>query len=211
MSADNTSPVSGFVLVVRYIQALRTLRPAALLGFTPRPNIFGSMGASSLGIPVINNVTGLGTAFIHGGLLGALVPNLYRVALRRSHRVFFHNEDDRDVFIARRLVVPDQAAVIPGSGVDLKRFEPSPLPGSVDRLTFLFIGRLLWEKGVGEFVEAARMVRQEVPEARFQVLGPVDTGKRGVPTADIEEWKAKGIIDYLGTATDVRPFIKSAD
>jgi len=125
--------------------------------------------------------------------------------------VFFHNEDDRDVFIARRLVVPEQAAVIPGSGVDLKRFEPSPLPGSVDRLTFLFIGRLLWEKGVGEFVEAARMVRQEVPEARFQVLGPVDTGKRGVPTADIEEWKAKGIIDYLGTATDVRPFIKSAD
>ena len=211
MSPDDTSPLSGFVLVVRYIQALRTLRPAAFLGFTPKPNIFGSMGASSLGIPVINNVTGLGTAFIHGGLLGALVPNLYRVALRRSHRVFFHNEDDRDLFIARRLVVPEQAAVIPGSGVDLKRFEPSPLPGSVDRLTFLFIGRLLWEKGVGEFVEAARMVRQEVPEARFQVLGPVDTGKRGVPTADIEEWKAKGIIDYLGTATDVRPFIKSAD
>jgi hypothetical protein len=95
MSADDTSPLSGFILVVRYIQALRRIRPAAFLGFTPKPNIFGSMAASGLKIPVINNVTGLGTAFIHGGVLGALVPNLYRVALRSSHRVFFHNDEDR--------------------------------------------------------------------------------------------------------------------
>jgi len=95
MSADDTSPLSGFMLVVRYIQALRMIRPAAFLGFTPKPNIFGSTAASALKIPVINNVTGLGTAFIHGGVLGTLVPNLYRVALRRSERIFFHNEEDR--------------------------------------------------------------------------------------------------------------------
>jgi len=95
MSADDTSPLSGFMLVVRYIRALRHIRPMAFLGFTPKPNIFGSMAASALRIPVINNVTGLGTAFIHGGVLGTLVPNLYRIALRRSQRVFFHNDEDR--------------------------------------------------------------------------------------------------------------------
>src|SRR4051812_7434275 len=89
MSADDTSPLSGFMLVVRYIQALRRIRPAAFLGFTPKPNIFGSMAASALNIPVINNVTGLGTAFIHGGVLGALVPNLYRVACADRGASFF--------------------------------------------------------------------------------------------------------------------------
>jgi glycosyltransferase involved in cell wall biosynthesis len=210
MSPEDTSPLSGFMLVVRYVQALRRIRPAAFLGFTPKPNIFGSMAASALGIPAINNVTGLGTAFIHGGVLGALVPNLYRVALRRSHRVFFHNEEDRNLFLERRMVSREQAAVIPGSGVDLERFKATPLPGEGDGLTFLFIGRLLWEKGVGEFVEAARMVKAQVPKARFQILGPADEGKRGVPTAEIGRWRNEGI-EYLGTAPDVRPFIEAAD
>jgi len=211
MSADDTSPLSGFMLVVRYIQALRQIRPAAFLGFTPKPNIFGSMAASALKIPVINNITGLGTAFIHGGVLGALVPNLYRAALRSSQRVFFHNGEDLDLFLQRNLVRPEQVEVIPGSGVDLEHFTATPLPATGDRLTFLFIGRLLWEKGVGEFVEAARMVRTEFPEARFQILGPADEGKRGVPADVLNRWKTEGVVEYLGTTTDVRPFIAAAD
>lgn len=211
MAPDDTSPVSGFLLVVRYIQALGRIRPAAFLGFTPKPNIFGSMAASSLGIPVVNNVTGLGTAFIHGGVLEKLVPSLYRVALRRSHRVFFHNDDDRNLFLGQRLVAPEQARVIPGSGIDLRRFKSTPLPAKEDGLTFLFIGRLMWEKGMAEFVEAARMVRTQVPAARFHILGPVDEGKRGVPADEIGRWKSEGAVEYLGTTSDVRPFIKAAD
>lgn len=211
ISADDASPVSGLMLVVRYIRALREIRPAAFLGFTPKPNIFGSMAASALRIPVINNVTGLGTAFIHGGLLGAVVPNLYRVALRRSRRVFFHNDEDQALFTARGLVTPRQAKVIPGSGVDLQHFTATPLPGVGDRLTFLFIGRLLWEKGIGEFVEAARMVRAQVPTVRFQILGPTDETKRGVPADEIGRWKTSGVVEYLGTSPDVRPLVEVAD
>ena len=211
MSADDTSPLSGFMLVVRYIQALRRIRPAAFLGFTPKPNIFGSMAASALNIPIINNVTGLGTAFIHGGVLGALVPNLYRVALRSSQRVFFHNDEDRDLFLQRGLVRPEQVEVIPGSGIDLKHFTATPLPAMGEGLVFLFIGRLLWEKGVGEFVEAAKMVRTQFPEARFQVLGAADGGKRGVPAAEIAHWKTEGLVEYLGTTSDVRPYIAAVD
>ena len=211
MSADDTSPLSGFMLVMRYIQALRRIRPAAFLGFTPKPNIFGSMAASALKIPVINNVTGLGTAFIHGGILGTLVPNLYRAALRRSHQVFFHNEEDENLFMEKRLAPPGKTAVIPGSGVDLQRFAATPLPGKGDGLTFLFVGRLLWEKGVGEFVEASKIVRTQAPAARFRILGSTDEGKRGVPADEIARWKREGVVDYLGTAPDVRPFIDAAD
>jgi len=211
MLADETSPLSGFLLVARYIRELRDIRPAVFLGFTPKPNIFGSMAASALNIPVINNVTGLGTAFIHGGILGTLVPTLYRVALRRSQRVFFHNPEDRALFQQRGLVKREQAEVIPGSGVDLQRFVATPLPGNVGHFTFLFIGRLLWEKGVGEFVEAARSIKAQFPDARFQVLGPTDDGKRGVPAAELDRWKTEGIVEYLGTTPDVRPFIGAAD
>jgi glycosyltransferase involved in cell wall biosynthesis len=156
-------------------------------------------------------VTGLGTAFIHGGILGTLVPNLYRIALRRSHRVFFHNEEDENLFLEKRLAPPGKTAVIPGSGVDLQRFAAAPLPGKGDGLTFLFVGRLLWEKGVGEFLEASKIVRTQAPAARFRILGSTDEGKRSVPADEIARWKREGVVDYLGTAPDVRPFIDAAD
>ena len=211
MRPDDTSPWSGAMLVAHYLRSLRRIRPAAFLGFTPKPNIFGSIAASALRIPVINNVTGLGTAFIHGGVLGTLVPNLYRLALRRSARVFFHNEEDLQLFVGCGLVKAEQAVVIPGSGVDLNRFAVTPLPGGAENPTFLFIGRLLWEKGVGEFVEAARRVKERAPAARFRILGPTDEGKRGVPKIELQRWIGEGAVEYLGTAADVRPCIQAAD
>lgn len=211
MRADSASPLSGVILVGRYAAALRIIRPTAFLGFTPKPNIFGSIAASALGIPVINNVTGLGTAFIHGGILGALVPNLYRLAFRRSNKVFFHNEEDMNLFVQRSLVRQGQAEVIPGSGVDLERFVPKPLGGGPHNPVFLFIGRLLREKGIVEFVEAAQLVRREAPDARFQVLGSLDRGKRGVAGEVLEQWIEQGAIEYLGSTADVRPCIEAAD
>lgn len=171
MKPGGTSPMHDLMLVRRYWSALRSVRPAALLGFTAKPNIYGSFAAANLGIPAINNITGLGTAFIHGGLLDAIASRLYRVALARSYHVLFHNPDDLSLFVRRRLVAPDRATVIPGSGIDLERFQVHPLPGGEKCVTFLFIGRLLWEKGVGEFAEAARTLRSHFPEARFQILG----------------------------------------
>lgn len=211
MSAEDTSPLSGLVLAARYATRLRRIRPIAFLGFTPKPNIFGSMAASAFGIPVVNNVTGLGTAFIHGGVLGSLVPRLYRLALRRSHKVFLHNDDDRRLFEERGLIRPEQAQVIPGSGVDLDRFRAGPLPGGSPNPTFLFIGRLLKEKGVEEFVEAARTVRQSTPKARFQLLGSTDESKRGISEAMMDQWSGEGIVEYLGSSADVRPHIAAAD
>jgi glycosyltransferase involved in cell wall biosynthesis len=203
------NPGADLKLLREYRRLLGQVRPAAYLGFTIKPNIYGSLAALSLGIPAIPNVSGLGTAFIRRGPLQQIVTALYRFAFRRCPVVFFQNGEDRQMFIDRRIVRETQARVLPGSGVDLKRFTPAPLPGGP--ITFLLIGRLLRDKGVAEFVEAARSLRTVLPGARFQLLGPLDEGNRtAISAAELHRWVAQGVIEYLGATDDVRPFIAQA-
>lgn len=210
---QGTSPARDLLLLWRTFRVLRRLRPDAYLGYTAKPNIYGSLAAHLLGIPVINNVAGLGTAFIQHGWLTRIVTRLYRVAFGRSKTVFFQNSDDRALFIDTGLVRPDQARLLPGSGIDLAQFDPTPPPARERApITFLLIARLLWDKGVGEYVEAARLVRAELADARFQMLGFLDVANRSaIGRADVQQWTDEGIIDYLGEADDVRPFIQAAD
>lgn len=203
------NPVADLRLLARYRSLLKRLRPAAHLGYTIKPNIYGSFAAASLGIPALPNVSGLGTAFIRGGPLQMIVTRLYRAGFRRAPVVFFQNEEDRQLFVDRRIVRPGQTRVLPGSGVDLQRFRPAPLAGGPP--VFLFIGRLLRDKGVVEFVEAARSLRPEYPDARFQLLGAVDEGNRtAIRQSEIDSWVAEGVVERLGTTDDVRPFIAAA-
>jgi glycosyltransferase involved in cell wall biosynthesis len=213
MDKDGTSPVRDLQLLWRYRRALAEIRPDVYLGYTAKPNIYGSLAAHSLGIRVINNVAGLGTAFIKQSLLTRIVSRLYKAAFRRSATVFFQNRDDMEMFVGNGLVRAGQARLLPGSGIDLEAFRPDPRGGSRDGLfRFLLIARLLWDKGVREYVEAARLVRAEAPHARFQILGFLDVANRtAVPRSEVEAWVTEGLIDYLGTADDVRPAIAAAD
>lgn len=211
MRATGTRPWSDAGLLWRFYRLLRRTRPAALLGFTVKPNVYGSLAARLCGVRVINNITGLGTAFISSGVLEALVTALYRPALRNSDAVLFHNEDDRRLFVEKGIATAGQARVISGSGVDLARYKPAPLPGTAAGPTFLLIGRLISEKGVREFVEAARMMKAQWPEARFQLLGDLTSGPRAIRQDEVEGWIAEDGIEYLGSAPDVRPFIAQAD
>jgi glycosyltransferase involved in cell wall biosynthesis len=213
MDRKGLSPARDLRLLWRYRRALRRLRPDAFLGYTAKPNVWGSLAAQSLGIPVINNVSGLGTAFIRGGWLGRLVAALYRLAFRRSATVFFQNEEDRDLFVARRIVAAGKARLLPGSGIDTARFRPAEAAAAEGRpFVFLLIARLLRDKGVGEYVEAARQVRREAPDARFRLLGFLDSDNRtAFSRADVDSWIAEGLIDYLGASDDVRPALAEAD
>jgi glycosyltransferase involved in cell wall biosynthesis len=203
------NPWADLRLLHQYRKLLQKLRPAAYLGYTIKPNIYGSRAAGSLGIPAIPNVSGLGTAFMHDGPLQQVVVRLYRLGFRRAPVVFFQNSEDRDLFVARRLVREGQARLLPGSGVDLDRFAPAPQHNGPP--TFLLVGRLLRDKGVYEFVEAARSLRGMVPSARFQLLGPIDEGNRSAISSDqVDGWVAEGLVEYLGTTDDVRPFIAQA-
>jgi glycosyltransferase involved in cell wall biosynthesis len=211
MDKKGVSPAKDMLLFWRYYRALRRIRPSVYLGYTAKPNVYGSLAAHALGIKVINNVSGLGTAFIRQGLLTRIVSTLYRLAFRRSATVFFQNEEDRDLFVVKRLVESAKARLLPGSGIDIDRFTPPPAR-SPRPFTFLLIARLLWDKGVLEFVEAARIVRGQLPETRFQLLGFLDVENRtAVPRGDVEAWVKEGLIDYLGVSEDVRGQIAEAD
>jgi glycosyltransferase involved in cell wall biosynthesis len=212
MDRKGVSPLADAGLYLRYRHALAELRPDVFLGYTVKPNIYGSLAAQALGIRVINNVSGLGTAFIRGGMLTRIVSGLYRTAFRRSERVFFQNPDDRALFLNRGLLPEAKTALLPGSGIDLTRFAAAPQPSGADGLAFLMVARLLRDKGVVEYVEAARLARAERTDLRFRLLGFLDPDNRtGIDRAQLDGWIGEGIIDYLGAAEDVRPHIKAAD
>ena len=208
MERSGLNPFADLRLLLQYRRILRRLRPVAYLGFTIKPNIYGSVAARSAGVPAIPNISGLGTVFIKGGPLLGLVTALYRFALRHAPVVFFQNPDDRGLFLERGLVRAGQARLLPGSGVDLDRFRPAPLPTGA--ITLLFIGRLLGDKGVRELIDAARIVKKD-RNIRIQLLGPLDVGNRtAVSRAELDRWIAEGLVDYLGETDDVRPFIAQA-
>jgi glycosyltransferase involved in cell wall biosynthesis len=212
MESRTTSVFRDVPVVMAYRRLFRRVRPVAMLGYTIKPNVYGSMAARSAGVPVVNNISGLGTGFMRPGLLNLVVRGLYRVGLARSHTVFFQNAEDRALFVAQRLVAPERTALLPGSGVDLARFHPSGVPDRLGGPTFLMVARLVWDKGVAEFVEAARLVRQERPDARFVLQGFLDVDNRtAVPRTDVERWVAEGVVSYEPPVDDIRPAMSAAD
>ena len=209
MKVKGLDPLADLALMRRMRRIFRAERPDMILSFTIKNNLFGAIAARPLGVPFLPNVTGLGTAFLSGGPLRRIAETLYAHAFRGLSTVFFQNADDRDLFVARRLVTADRARVLPGSGIDLVRFAPAPWPGGDP--VFLMIARLLRDKGVVEYVEAARLVRAREPAARFRLLGAAGTENRTAIDADtVAGWVAEGAIDCLGTTDDVRPAIAAA-
>lgn len=212
IAIDNkgVSPLRDLALLRDYQRILHDLRPVAFLGWTIKPNVYGSLAAHALGIPVINNISGLGTAFIKIGLLTRIVRMLYRTALARSSTVFFQNRHDRDLFVAQRLVREPRTALLPGSGIDLAQFVPEPASEAATPV-FLMVARLLRDKGVVEFAEAARIVRQTRPDVAFELLGFLDVQNRTAIDRDtVEGWEREGCLRYLGEAADVRPYLARA-
>lgn len=205
------SPLADLILLWRFWRLLGRLRPAAYLGYTVKPNVWGSLAAQARGIPVVNNIAGLGEAFLAPGFLNRVVRGLYRLGLARSRVVFFQNPDDRALFEGMKLVDPARVRMLPGSGIDLMRFTPAPRPAGQGGFTFLLVGRLLVAKGIGEFAAAARAVRVREPAARFQVLGLPQSGRGAIDPAMLAGWTAEGLIELLPPTDDVRPVLAMAD
>jgi glycosyltransferase involved in cell wall biosynthesis len=209
LDRSGLNPVSDVRLLLAYRRILKRFSPAAFLGFTIKPNIYGCLAARMCGVPALANISGLGTVFVKRSPLTLLVIALYRISLGRAKAVFFQNQEDLDLFLRNRIVRRGQVRLLPGSGIDLERFAPSTLPPGPTK--FLLIGRLLGDKGVREYVEAARSTKRRHPEAAFQLLGPIDPGNRtSIRRADLDAWIAEGVVEYLGVADDVRPFIEAA-
>lgn len=212
MDSNGTHPGRDLVLLLRYLALLRSQAPVAYLGYTIKPNVYGSLAARALGVPVINNIAGLGAAFIDQGMVTKVARLLYRTALRRSFRVFFQNPQDRRLFLDAGLAPAEVADLLPGSGIAAGRYPVQPAPARPGAPCFLLVGRMLINKGVVEFAEAARIVRRTLPQARFQLLGPVQEANPNlVPARTIAAWEAEGLLEYLGAVDDVRPQVAAAD
>lgn len=211
MSAKGLNPLEGLRLHRAFAKAFRDAKPDIVFSYTIKNNLFGAMAARRCDVPFVPNVTGLGTAFLSGGLLQNVAETLYRRAFGRLQTIFFQNEDDSDLFLQRGLVRSDQVRLLPGSGIDLQKFSSTPYPNETEETRFLLIARLLRDKGVFEFVEAARLLKAEGAKVRFQILGATDAANRtAISRQQVADWEAEGVIDYLGTAADVRPHIGNA-
>ena len=202
------------VRTVRALTALyREIQPDVVLTYTIKPVIYGSLAARLAGVPrVCSMITGLGYSFgtttWRQRALNPIVRSLFRLALARNEIVFFQNPDDLRQFVESGLANDHQAVLVNGSGIDLAHFSVAPLPEGAP--VFLLSARLIWEKGVGEYVEAARTLKAEYPAARFRLLGPLDPNPAAVSRAQLDAWRAEGVIEYLGFADDVRPAIAAA-
>lgn len=213
LALNNASinPMRELVMLARLLALLRREMPMLILTYTPKVNIYVALTARLLGIPVVANVSGLGSGFISRGLLKTVILGLYRAALHHPLKVFFQNKDDRAEFIQTNLVSADKTDLLPGSGVDLERF--APVHKTVKNcFVFLLVARLLWDKGVGEFVESARQLKSRYPDVEFRLLGFLDVqNPSAVSRSEIERWESEGVISYLGSTDDVRPYYAEAD
>lgn len=205
------NPLRDLRALSQLVACLRELQPDVVFGYTIKPVIYGSLAARLAGVPrSYSMVTGLGYAFIGKGLrqrlVAMLVSALYRAGLSGNAGVFFQNPDDLELFCSRRLLGdPRKAILVNGSGIDLDRYATcEPVPG---RPRFLLIARLLRDKGITEYVEAAGILKTRYPESSFRLLGPFDSNPAAITREEIDLWQREGNIEYLGETDDVRPYI----
>lgn len=204
-------PVNDVRYFVEMLRLQRQVRPDLILNYTIKPNIWASLAARLLQIPAFSMVTGIGYMMLKGkGLKRKIVQliarTLYGVAVSSNRAVIFQNKDDAQAFIAARIVRAEQVRLVRGSGVNVDRFAPAPLP---EKPIFLMIARLLRTKGTREYCEAACALKASVPEARCILVGPPDAGPDGLPASEIEAL-SNGAVEYVGPQSDVRPFLAQA-
>lgn len=209
MARTGMNPLTDLLSLFSLIRLIHKEKPAYFLGYTIKPVIYGLLAARFAGVPRRTAlITGLGSAFnasANGrqGLLQRVVKGLYRVALAGATRVVFQNPDDRDLFVRLGLVNRNRTDVINGSGVPLDEFRHRPLP-PLDACHFLFIGRLIRDKGLYDYIDAARRIKARHPHAVFHVVGMIDSNPTAIKKEELDKWIAEGLITYHGRLESVQ-------
>jgi glycosyltransferase involved in cell wall biosynthesis len=207
------NPLRDLVSLIHLYGMFLRLRPEYLLAYTIKPVIYGAIAARMAGVPNIYvMITGVGYTFNNKGFkgkaIGMLARALLRISLKHNKRVFFQNRDNLRIFQEAGLLRrQDQPVLINGSGVDLEYYAPAPYP---KKTSFLMIARLLGDKGVYEYVEAARQLKAVNPDLEFRLAGWIDENPTAITDDELRSWVCEGVVDYLGHLSDVRPAITNA-
>ena len=210
-----TNPIEELKLIREFYKVYKDVNPDVVLQYTIKPNLYGTMAASLLDIPVISNISGLGTVFLNKKPSSLFARLLYKLALHMHapKKVFFQNPQDRELFINSKLVKEWKTDLLPGSGIDTEKFKPLDETGREENnLHFLFVARLIRDKGLVEYVEASRILKAKYPDVVCNILGTYYLGNPTAITQDeIEMWEKEGIINYLGATDDVSSVIAEHD
>ena len=196
------NPINDFKLLLEYKKIVKKVEPDLILTYTIKPNIYGGLVSRLTKTPYIVNITGLGTAFQENGILKKVIIALYKVALGRVKNVFFENEGNKQVFIDNHIIKKETAVVMNGAGVNLEEYPFTPMPQG-NPIRFLFIGRVMKEKGVDELFEVAKRIKKEYDNVEFDIVGPFEDDYEEI----VKKLQGEGIINYYGYQEDVRPFI----
>ena len=213
INSQKLSIINDLKLLMMYIWYFYKIQPDIYLGYTIKPNLYGSIAAKIFNTPVVNNINGLGKAFSTHGLLFRFARYAYKFALSKSKTIFFQNQEDKDFFISLGIAHHLNAGLLPGSGVDLDAFNEDLYSKQPEQpFTFILIARLLKEKGIFEYIHAARLTLKDYPGTKFLLMGIIDENNPSSLTINqIYDWQEEGVIKFLGVQDDVRPFLAQSD
>jgi glycosyltransferase involved in cell wall biosynthesis len=213
MNNKGINPFEDLLLIHDFYKIYRKVKPDILLNYTIKPNIYSSLAAKCLGIPVINNITGLGTVFLNNNLSSHIARWLYKISLR-NNSVVFQNRDDMRLFIEKKLIEEKSVTLIPGSGIDTERFKSAESVSRNTKFTFLMIARLIKDKGIEEYIEAIRLVHQSKNREKytFKILGSLYlSNPTAISQKELDSWIEEGLIEYLGHSDNVQEEIEKVD
>ena len=210
-SSTNTKIFKEIFLLAKVLRFLLILKPDLVLSFTIKPNLYGAICSRLLGLKIIPNVTGLGAGFQSKGFLRFIIERSISVAFKNCRTIFFQNPENLSYFVSEGLIKNYQAKLLPGSGVDLKHFNFKEMPDDGKGIIFILISRLIWDKGIKEYCEAAKLISKKYKNATFNLLGGLSEPTSGrLKKSDLDDIQKNFPINYLGSVMDVRPYLKSA-
>lgn len=198
------NPVTDLSLFRNYRELLKNEKPALVITYTIKPNVYGGFACRLAKIPYAVNITGLGTAFENGGLLKKIVTVMNKAACKKAKVVFFENEGDRQIFIREKIVKEEQTHRLNGAGVNIEKYQVVDYPQG-NKFKFLFMGRVMAEKGMDELFEAMRKIISDGISCELDVLGGYEENYKD----KIEKYESEGWLHYYGYQKDVRPFIEA--
>lgn len=207
-----TNPVKDIGTFFSFIKIFQSVKPDVVLNFTPKNNIYGTLAGHFVGSKSVNNIAGLGMVFINEGLTSKIAKFLYKISQSKASKIFFQNEDDKKLFLESRLAPSYLVDRLPGSGADLNRFQVR-LANDDGIIRFLLIARMLYDKGIGHYVEAARALKSKYGDkVEFRLLGFLDVNNpSAVSSSDMQKWVDEDIVNYLGTSDCVEEEIAKVD
>ncbi len=199
------NPLKDLRLMLLYRKIIKLVKPDVVLSYTIKPNLYGGMACLLCGVPQLANITGLGSAVENPGWLQWITILLYKIGLRKAHTVFFQNKANLE-FCKQHKMVKGQMRLIPGSGVNLQHHALQPYPAPEEPMRFIFISRLLREKGIEEYLMSAQVIKRKYPNIEFHILGRCEENYQN----KIDELQEHGVVIYHGSQLDVRPYIGKA-